>query len=134
MTHEEFIKNALTHYKWHIEDDVLYVDGHLRLERSRLTQLPDNLTINGDLDLEYSGIKKLPKGLTVKTHLWLYGTKITSLPDDLILGTTIFNGTGKLIMCERLQIQIISYVEFGMYKIKNPTKKAIALYNLLYII
>jgi len=130
MTHEEFIKNALTHHKWYIEDGVLYVNGSLSC--SQYQYLPDNISIGGQLNLEYSSIKTLPKGLIIKHHLWLYGSKITALPDDLILETTMYCGTYSLIMCEELQIKLISYGEFSLGKIKNPTEKAKALYKLLY--
>lgn len=65
--------------------------GDLDLDRSYVTELPDNLVVNGSLTLNCcSKLKALPKGLFVKHDLDLYGCGfVEELPADAKIGGTI---------------------------------------------
>ena len=63
---------------------------NLKLMRSPIEKLPDNLIVNGDLWLDYcKNIQSLPNGLKVKDTLDLRNTNITFLPTDIQVGKNL---------------------------------------------
>ena len=64
----------------------LEVGGHLYLQGTNITSLPEGLKVGGSLDLRGTKITSLPDGLEVGGSLDLRGTNITSLPDGLKVG------------------------------------------------
>ena len=66
--------------KYIIYDDLtIDVIGHLDLEGTQITSLPDNLSVGGCLDLKGTPITSLPDNLSVGGWLNLSETPITSL-------------------------------------------------------
>jgi len=63
----------------------------LKLMRSQIEKLPDNLIVNGYLWLDgCKNLKSLPNGLKVKYNLDLRDTNLTSLPSDLEVGVDLY--------------------------------------------
>ena len=60
--------------------------GNLDLRKTKVTELPDNLTVKGWLDLRGTKVTELPGSLTIEGGLCLEGTGITELPDNLTVG------------------------------------------------
>ena len=81
--------------------------GDLDLQKSYITELPENLVVNGSLDLNCcSKLKALPKGLVVKHDLDLYGCGfIEEFPADAKVGGTIdLRGTRIKVLPSNLNV------------------------------
>jgi len=131
MTHEEFIESHLRNKEWHIKDGILYVDGTVYIEKEPIPSLPKRLSISNDLWLYELRITSLSEELFIDGSLFLQDTNITSLPEGFSIGGDIFSDK-KLLMTEQIQINLIQQNKFHFNIIKNPTKKAITMYNLLW--
>ena len=82
-----FDKAGVSSRDYTINDDLtINVIGHLDLEGTQITSLPDNLSVGGSLYLRGTQITSLPDNLSVERSLDLRGTPITSLPDNLSVG------------------------------------------------
>lgn len=60
--------------------------GDLRLQKTKITSLPNNLQVGGDFWLFSTEITSLPNNLKVEGYLDLRNNPITSLPDNLKVG------------------------------------------------
>ena len=67
-----------------LPDNLKLVRGHLDLEKSKVEKLPDNLTVDGSLWMMDTPIRILPKKLTVNGNIILNNSNIEELPPDLV--------------------------------------------------
>jgi hypothetical protein len=125
--------------------------GDLDLDRSYITELPDNLVVNGSLDLNCcSKLKALPKGLVVKHDLNLYGCGfIEEFPPDAKVGGTIdlrgtrikvlppnLNVGGSLYisrytrLSENTTIALTLHIDTPFLKKAEPLPKGLKVHNL----
>jgi len=151
MTHEEFIDQHIKNTRWHISDDILYIDACLELREINITSLPNRLYCNYYLGLDDTNITSLPEDLYIVHSLWIKNTKITELPQGLFVGdwldlreteitsipdnlsnVKLIFSDNKLEMTEKTQLGIISNNKGNFQIIKNPTEKAKTLHNLLW--
>jgi hypothetical protein len=83
--------------KYTIDDNLnISVEGWLDLERTQITELPDNLSVGEWLDLRGSLITELPDNLNVGGNLYLEGTQIKELPYNLNVGGSLNLGGTKI--------------------------------------
>jgi len=159
MTHEEFIEicfNTKTPFdekydKFDIIDDMLYIYSCINFSETIINPisfepfpitlalrnygydcLPDNLITHNSLDIRYSNIKKLPENLYINDNLIL-DNNIYELPENFYIGGQIYTNY-KLKANERVQLMLIKHSCDNLKIFKNPTKKAKALHNLLWVI
>jgi len=139
MTHEEFINRYVAGKRWYVKDGILYIDRAfdcLLTDITNISELPDNLHIKSYLDVQRTKITKLPENLYIGSMLYYGDSLITELPDSIIFGNDnvrgSFNMGQTLLMCEKVQLTLISHNKYNFCHIKNPTKKAIVLNNLLW--
>jgi hypothetical protein len=90
----------LIHYPQSLSQEELLIPGHLNLERTKATSLPNNLKVKGSLILSKSSITSLPDNLEVGGGdfggLLLNQTKITSLPDNLKVNGSLYLDDSKI--------------------------------------
>ena len=90
----------LIYYPQSLSQEELVVSGDLKLERTKVASLPNNLKVKGSLFLSKSSITSLPDNLEVGegefTGLYLDKTKITSLPDNLKVNGSLFLDDSKI--------------------------------------
>jgi leucine-rich repeat protein len=65
------------------------IGGGLSLNKTAITNLPDNLTLGGYLNISSSDIKELPYNIQIQRCLSLSDTTIEKLPDNMIIGDGI---------------------------------------------
>jgi len=144
MTHEELIKdyldtNPYLRDRWYVKNGTLYIKSQLdfyEMGIGGITELPNNLHIKEWLDIQGTQITKLPENLYIGDVLYCRRSDLVVLPDSIVFGynTDIgsFNDGASLLMCEEVQIKLISKNENNFSIIKNPTEKVKKLHNLLW--
>ena len=100
--------------RYTIDDNFnIFFKGHLDLENTLITSLPDNLSVGGPLFLLNSQITFLPNNLSVGGYLGLGNTPITSLPDNLLVGGWLdLRDTKITSLPDNLKVEGIIYKDF----------------------
>jgi len=144
MTHEEFIRdylntNSYLRYRWYIDNGTLYISAAVdfyELGITHITELPDNLHIEQWLDIQGTQITKLSENLYIGSTFYYRKSQIVELPDSIRIGNDVnigyFNSGHSLLMCEEVQLNLISKNENNFSIIKNPTEKSITMQKLLW--
>ena len=115
------------------------VSGHLNLEHTNITSLPDDLKVSGNLNLKgchnltslpaglqvggnlnlmFSNVRSLPIDLRLGGNLEINKTNITSLPAGLRIGGN-FNLSGTDITSLPIGLQVGGFLAFGDSKITS---------------
>ena len=119
------------HYPCAPLEENMEVLGWVNLFNSSLQELPSGLVIHKWLDLRGSIIKSLPNDLVVGSWLNVSFSGVTSLPEGLSIGEHVYTDK-QLIVPPKLQLDLITKSRKAIEGIRNPTKDAYRLHQLLW--
>jgi len=86
----EYIKTGCEGYQTLINYINGDMKGHLYLDNTKVSFLPEGLKVGGDLNMFETNVNTIPKELFVKGSFDLSNTPITSLPENLKVGGDLY--------------------------------------------